>query len=86
MSVLLVPALADRQLLPRAVIPGLLALTRATRISLGTASVRKPSFEPFLMMSQSKVSRGSAMASRSSEIGRISSSANLRAVKGERYI
>ena len=48
--------------------------------SFGTASVRKPSFEPFLMMSQSKVSRASAMASRAREIGRISSSANLRAV------
>ena len=29
--------------------------------SFGTASVRKPSFEPFLMMSQSQVSRGSAI-------------------------
>ena len=28
--------------------------------SFGTAIVRKPSFEPFLMISQSKVSRGSA--------------------------
>src|SRR5262249_475890 len=48
--------------------------------SLGTAMVRKPSLEPFLMMSQSKVARGSSISSRSSEIGRISSSANLRAV------
>src|SRR6266542_1969173 len=48
--------------------------------SLGTARVRKPSFEPFLMISQSKVSRGSSISSRPSEIGRISSSANLRAV------
>src|SRR5206468_9515845 len=48
--------------------------------SLGTARVRKPSFEPFLMISQSKVSRGSSISSRSSEVGRISSSANLRAV------
>jgi hypothetical protein len=37
--------------------------------SFGTASVRKPSFEPFLMISQSKVSAGSAIWSRSSEIG-----------------
>ena len=37
--------------------------------SLGTAMVRKPSLEPFLMISQSKVSRGSEIASRSSEIG-----------------
>src|SRR5439155_19511463 len=36
--------------------------------------------EPFLMISQSNVSRGSVISSRSSEIGRISSSANLRAV------
>src|SRR5215813_798029 len=48
--------------------------------SLGTAMVRKPSLEPFLIMSQSNVSRGSAISSRASEIGRISSSANLRAV------
>ena len=48
--------------------------------SLGTAMVRKPSLEPFLMISQSNVSRGSAISSRSSEIGRISSSANLRVV------
>src|SRR5712691_1948726 len=48
--------------------------------SFGTAMVRKPSLEPFLMMSQSKVSRGSEISSRSTEIGRISSSANLRAV------
>src|SRR5215467_13141499 len=48
--------------------------------SLGTAKVRKPSLEPFLMISQSNVSRGSAISSRSSESGRISSSANLRAV------
>src|SRR3977135_3055319 len=48
--------------------------------SLGRAMVRKPSFEPFLTISQSKVSRGSEISSRSSEIGRISSSANLRAV------
>src|SRR6266404_2667979 len=48
--------------------------------SLGTAMVRKPSLEPFLMISQSNVPRGSAISSRSSEIGRISSSANLRAV------
>ncbi len=41
--------------------------------------VRKPSLDPFLMTSQSKVPRGSATASRSSEIGRISSRANLRA-------
>src|SRR5262249_8338396 len=34
----------------------------------------------FLMISQSNVSRGSAISSRSREIGRISSSANLRAV------
>ena len=47
--------------------------------SLGTAMVRKPSLEPFLMISQSKVARGSAISSRSSEIGRISSRANLRA-------
>src|SRR6185312_9881509 len=38
-----------------------------------------PSLEPFLMISQSKVSRAVGMASRSSEIGRISCSANLRA-------
>src|ERR1700730_9899125 len=42
--------------------------------------VRKPSFEPFLTISQSKVSCAVGMASRASEIGRISSSANLRAV------
>src|SRR5262245_65978878 len=48
--------------------------------SLGTAMVRKPSLEPFLMISQSNVARGSSMSSRSREIGRISSSANLRAV------
>src|SRR5215470_15779341 len=48
--------------------------------SFGTAIVRKPSLEPFLMISQSKVCRGSSISSRSSEIGRISSSANLRAV------
>jgi hypothetical protein len=47
--------------------------------SFGTAMVRKPSLEPFLMMSQSQVSRAVGMASRASEIGRISSSANLRA-------
>ena len=47
--------------------------------SFGTASVRKPSREPFLMMSQSQVSAAVSMASRSSEIGRTSSSANLRA-------
>src|SRR5882672_3332125 len=46
---------------------------------LGTAMVRKPSLEPFLMISQSKASRGSGIASRASEIGRISSSANFRA-------
>src|SRR3989442_2122767 len=45
----------------------------------GTARVRKPSLEPFLMMSQSNVACGSVIASRSSEIGRISSAANLRA-------
>ena len=48
--------------------------------SFGTAMVRKPSLEPFLMISQSQVSRAVGMASRCSEIGRISSSANLRAV------
>src|SRR5262249_18990465 len=48
--------------------------------SFGTAMVRKPSLEPFLMTSQSKVAVGSAIASRASEIGRISSSANFRAV------
>src|SRR5215475_13841802 len=48
--------------------------------SFGTAMVRKPSLEPFLMISQSKVARGSSISSRSSEIGRTSSSANLRAV------
>src|SRR5664279_1728685 len=47
--------------------------------SFGTAMVRKPSLEPFLMMSQSQVSRAVGMASRASESGRISSSANLRA-------
>src|SRR5215467_13636184 len=47
--------------------------------SFGTASVRNPSLEPFLKSSQSKVSRGSAMRSRASETGRISSSANFRA-------
>src|SRR5471032_1209536 len=47
--------------------------------SFGTAMVRKPSLEPFLMMSQVQVSRAVEIASRSSEIGRISSSANLRA-------
>src|ERR1700722_3400295 len=47
--------------------------------SFGTASVRKPSFDPFLMMSQSQVSAAVGIASRSSEIGRTSSSANLRA-------
>ena len=38
--------------------------------SFGTASVRKPSLEPFLMMSQSQVSAAVGMASRSSECGR----------------
>ena len=45
----------------------------------GTAMVRKPSLEPFLMISQSQVSRAVSIASRASESGRISSSANLRA-------
>src|ERR1700733_9301836 len=48
--------------------------------SLGTAMVRKPSFEPFLTISQSKVSGAVGMASRASDMGRISSSANWRAV------
>ena len=39
--------------------------------SFGTAMVRNPSLEPFLTMSQSKVSRAVGMASRASEIGRI---------------
>src|SRR5258707_8020127 len=48
--------------------------------SLGTARVRKPSLEPFLMISQSNVSRGSAISSRSGEVGGLPSSATLRAV------
>src|SRR4029077_9325712 len=48
--------------------------------SFGTAMVRKPSLDPFLMISQSNVARGSEISSRSTEIGRISSSASLRAV------
>src|ERR1044071_7462498 len=48
--------------------------------SLGTASVRKPSFEPFSTMSQLKELCASGASSRSSEIGFISSCANLRAV------
>ena len=47
--------------------------------SFGTARVRRPSLEPFLMISQSKVSTAFGMASRSSDFGRSSSSANLRA-------
>jgi hypothetical protein len=42
----------------------------------GAAAVRNPSFEPFLMSSQSNVSAGFSIASRSSERGRISSCAN----------
>src|SRR5215210_4841466 len=47
--------------------------------SLGAAAVRKPSFEPLRMISQSNVPAGAAIASRASDIGRISSCANLRA-------
>ena len=47
--------------------------------SLGTASVRKPSFEPFSMMPQSHGSKPPSIWSRASEIGRISSVANFRA-------
>src|SRR3954468_4944668 len=42
--------------------------------------VRKPSFEPFSTMSQSKVPCASGASSRSSVIGLTCSSANLRAV------
>ena len=48
--------------------------------SLGTTAVRKPSLEPFLMISQSKVSRGSEIMSRSSDMGATSSSANFLAL------
>src|SRR5204862_7643456 len=48
--------------------------------SFGTASVRKPSFDPFSTMSQSKAPCASGASSRSSVIGLISSLANLRAV------
>ena len=46
---------------------------------LGITAVRKPRREPFLMISQSNVPAGSATWSHFSEIGRISSTANLRA-------
>src|SRR5688500_10571507 len=47
--------------------------------SLGTASVRKPSFEPFSMMLQSQGSNAPSVWSRWSEIGLISSWAKRRA-------
>src|ERR1035437_8724159 len=47
--------------------------------SFATTAVRKPSCDPFRMMSQSKVARGSEMRSRCSDIGRNSSCATLRA-------
>jgi hypothetical protein len=47
--------------------------------SLGTASVRKPNFEPFSMMPQSHGSKPPSIWSRSSERGRSASSENLRA-------
>ena len=48
--------------------------------SVGTAAVRMPSFEPFLMMFQSNVPAGSAIWSRANDSGRISVSANSRAL------
>ena len=43
-------------------------------------TLQKPSFEPFLITSQSNAASGSSVASHLREIGRISSSANLRAL------
>ena len=45
----------------------------------GTTSVRKPCSEPLRMRSQSQVLPGSAICSRGSDSGRMTSAANLRA-------